>query len=406
MSTGKNSIPAKPRFGRNRITLLAVVLMLATTAVLVLNSAASNENSEPVSRGATRQDQDTAKMKRSGHSDYLAGLTSKALREGFGKDSVLVLEPLRGPGRAVTARQLRALVSRSDRPFGPRLTGRDLKPARFDDRNTAFVGPSSRLKVSADGTKFHLRGNIDDQREIERARRAGKIEKDELEKLGRGFIDNALREFVRVGSEESIVYLGSKYLRDEAISADGKQHKDEVIANIAIFGREVRGVPVVGNGSKIAVWFANDRQPVGVDVDWPVYKVTQTRQNILPRERLLERARATTVAPGGSDRAAISRFECGYVDLGATKRRSGIQSGCAVHYSGRHDDGTPWARVEYVPAGEQVMPDPKWPLARMVAAGKSMNTDTAEFISFASTRKAAQTRPRLPLGGIVRPKPE
>jgi hypothetical protein len=285
------------------------------------------------------------------------------------------------------------------------LTGRQLKASRFDDRNTAFVGPLSTLKVSADGTKFRLRGNIDDRREIERARNAGKIEKDELEKLGRRFIDNALREFVRPGSEESIVFLGSKYLRDEAISVDGKQHKDEVVANIAIFGREVRGVPVIGNGSKIAVWFANDRQPVGLDVDWPVYRVTQTRQRVLPRERLFERARATAVAPGNSDRAAVSRFECGYVDLGATKRGAGIQSGCAIHYSGRHDDGTLWARVEYVPAGEQVFADPKWPLARMAAEGKTMNTDTLEFIKYASTRKAPQTRPRLPVGAIASPQP-
>ena len=404
MNTGKNSTPAKPRFGRSRITLLAVGLLLATTAVLVLNSAASKENRESVSSLATRQDQNRVKQ-RSGHSDYLAGLTHKALSEGFGRDSVLVLEPVRGPGRAITARQLRALISRSDNPLGPRLTGRELRPARFDDRNTAFVGPFSRLKVSADGTKFRLRGNIDDQREIERARSAGKIEKDELERLGRGFIDNALRQFVRVGPEESIVFLGSKYLRDEAVSADGKQHKDEVVANIAIFGREVQGVPVIGNGSKIAVWFANDRQPVGVDVDWPAYRVTQTHQRILSRERLFERARATTVAPEGSDRAAVARFECGYVDLGATRRRSGIQSGCAVHYSGRHDDGTPFARVEYIPAGEQVMPDPKWPLARMVADGKSMNTDTAEFVKFASTRKAPQARPRRSIGGITRPQP-
>ena len=403
MNTGKNSSSAKS-FAPSRTTLLAIVLLVSTTAVLVLASSGSNENTDPASSRTATQNQDTVKP-RSGHSDYLVGLTRKTVREGFGKDSVLVLEPVRGPGRAVTARKLRALVSRSDRPLGSRLTGRELKPARFDDRNTAFVGPFSRLKVSADGTKFRLRGNIDDRREIERTRSAGKIEKDELEKLGRRFIDNALREFVRVGSEESIVYLGSKYLRDEAISADGKQHKDEVVANIAIFGREVHGVPVIGNGSKIAVWFANDRHPVGVDVDWPAYRVTQTRQRVLPRERLFERARATTVALGNSDRAAVERFECGYVDLGATKRRSGIQSGCAVHYSGRHDDGTPWARVEYVPAGEQVLPDPKWPLARMVAEGRSMNTDTAEFIKFASTRKAPQMRPRLPIGAIANPQP-
>lgn len=400
MNTGENNPKqAKSDFRRSRTTLMAVALLTATTVALALASAESNKRSEQVLQPATAQTQDAVKQ-RSGHSEYLVGLTRRALREGFGKDAVLVLEPGRGPGREVVARLLRAMASRTGGPLGPRLTARGLKAARSDDRNTAFVGPFSTLKVSADGTKFRLRGNIDDPQAIERARSAGRmIDKDELEKIGRRFIDNVLRDFVKLGSEESLVFLGSKYLRDEAMSADKKQHTDEVIANIAIFGREVRGIPVIGNGSKIAVWFANDRQPVGVDVDWPVYRVTQTRQSVLSRERLFERVRATTVAPGGSDRAAVSRFECGYVDLGATKRGSGIQSGCAVHYSGRNDD-TAWARVEYVPAGEQVFADPKWPVARMVAEGKTINTDTPEFISYASTKKAPRTapqeRPRLP----------
>ena len=184
------------------------------------------------------------------------------------------------------------------------------------------------------------------------------------------------------------------------MSADQKEQHAEITANIAVFGREVRGVPVIGPGSKVAVWFANNRQPVGVDVDWPVYKVSRTRQGVLSRDRLFERVRATTLPPTGSDNAAVSRFECGYIDLGATKRGAGIQSGCAILYSSRKSDENQFARVEFVPAGDQVLTDAKWPLARLIAEGKTINTDTAEFAKYVSQVKTPRTAPapRSPTG--------
>jgi hypothetical protein len=400
-----NSSKTKSNFPHIRRTLMSIVL-LAGTVALVLASAASKEKNDAQLQPMIAQRPAAAKQ-RPGHSEYLVGLTRRALREGFGKDDVLVLEPERGPGRERVARELLNLASRASGPLGPRLTARELKPARSDDRNSAFVGPFSRLKVFADGTKFRLRGNIDDREEIKRALSAGMIQKDELEKIGRRFIDHALRDFVKLGSEESIVFLGAKYLREESGSDDKKHYTDHVVANIAIFGREVRGVPVIGTGSKIAVWFANDRQAVGVDVDWPVYKATRKSQKVLSRERLFERVQNLTVAPRGSDRAAVSRFECGYIDLGATKRGSGIQSGCAIHYEGR-EGGTAWARIEYVPAGEQVLADPKWPVARLVAEGKKMNTDSLDFIAYASTKKAPPMAPREksnPVGRRNSPEP-
>ena len=80
------------------------------------------------------------------------------------------------------------------------------------------------------------------------------------------------------------------------------------------------GVPVIGPGSKVAVWFANDRRPVAFDVDWPVYNPLRGRQRVLSRERLMSRVKETTVSPGGESGAQVARFECGYVDLGATRR--------------------------------------------------------------------------------------
>ncbi|MEP6635985.1 MAG: hypothetical protein ABJB97_04610, partial [Acidobacteriota bacterium] len=338
----KTPTGARRNFRRSLIALAGVALFSAMTVALVLASGARKELPESTGRLQPAAPQDAPAIKpRSGHSTYLVGLTRKSLREGFGKDSVFVLEPGRGPGRDVVAEQLRKLAAA--KRFGSRLTERGLKAAPVDKRNTGFVGQSSVLKVSADGTKFRFRGDIDDQRAIERARSAGRmIEKDELEKIGRRFIGEALREFVKLGPEESLVFLGVKYLRDETLSDEGKV-EEEITANVAVFGREVRGVPIIGPGSKVAVWFANDRQPVGFEVDWPVYKVLRSRQETLSRDRLFERVRATSVPVDGS-RAAVARFECGYVDLGATRRGAGIQSGCAIQYAQRGDGGELRAR--------------------------------------------------------------
>ena len=375
---------------RNAFAPVALIVLVATVVAVVLVSASNKSNNYP---GQTAQHPYTVKP-RSGHSDYLVGLTRRAIREGFGKDSVLLLEFGRGPGRDVVAKQIMDLASRRNSPFGERLTATNLKLGRADEKSSGFVGPLSTLKVSADGTRFSMRGNIDDPKAIEKARAGGRrIEKDELEKIGQRFIDEALRDFVKVGPEEKVVFLGAKYLRDEAMSADKKSQSDEVIASIAVFGREVRGVPVIGRGSKVAVWFSNDRRPVAVDVDWPVYRVTRTRQNVLSRDQLFRRVQVTAVSPQNPERGAVARFECGYVDFGATKRQANIQAGCSIHYEGRSDN-TPFARVEYVPAGEQVYPDPKWPVARLIAEGKSINTDSKEYVDYVSVKKAAGTAPR------------
>lgn len=393
MNTREN-MPRRTRAGlRLALTSLLVVAVLSgmTVAIVLAMSAGGGNNAtakvEPTVMAA--QTQAYALKPRTGHSEYLVGLTRNALQEGFGKDSVLLLSAERGPGREAVARRLRALASAKDSRFGARLTVKGFKTAPADDRNLTLIGENSYVKISADGTKVVFRGNIDDPREVERARAAGRmIEKEELEKLGRRFVGDALADFVKLGREESLTFLGVKYLRDGEYREDGRG-EEQVVANIAVFGREVRGVPVIGSGSKVAVWFANDRQPVGFDVDWPVYNLQRTQQRALRRDRLNELVRATTVETTGSDRASVARFECGYVDLGATRRGAPIQAGCAIHYAGRHEDGSVWARVEFVPAGEKVVADPRWPLSGLIARGRVMNTDTPEYAKYASKNAPA-----------------
>lgn len=370
---------ATPR--RNLTAILIVVLLSLVTLVIVQATSPlkEDESAQPAALQTNPQPE------RPGHSEYLVSLSRKAMREGFGQDSVTLLQPERGPGREVVARELRALLTQSGGRYGQRLVAADLKDAPYDKRILSYVGERSYLEVYTDGTKFRFRANIDDPKVTAQASQDQKLNKEELETMGRRFIGEALGKLVRLGPNEALTFLGVRYLHHGGGDGEGKS-SNQVIANIAIFGREVYGVPVVGSGSKVAVWFTGDRQPVGFDVDWPVYKVTQTPQRILAQDKLKARVEAVTTVPQGSSRSEVTRFECGYVDLGVTKRSAQIQAGCSVSYDGRSapanaaGETLEWARIEFVPAGAQVLRDPKWPLANLIASGKEPTARSLESI--------------------------
>lgn len=399
MNTRENN-PQRAARRRRPTAALAVALFLGMTFALAFATGARKTETGADATGAAdaRAPQDDRKPRgpantpRRGHSDYLVGLTRRAQSEGLGRDAVLLLRAERGAGRAAVAGRLRRLAN--GRRFGARISAAGLKQAPADDRGLAFVGPDSSVKVFADGTKFRVRANLNE--EAKRVGQRGReIAKDELEQLGRRFVGDSLADFVKLGPEETLVFLGAKYLREEVMKADGGDRTESVVASIAVFGREVGGVPVIGAGSKVAVWFASDRQPVGFDVDWPAYTRTRRRQAVLPRERLFERVRATAVAPQGSGRDEVSRFECGYVDLGATSRGATmLQPGCAVHYASRNEDGLLHARIEFIPAGSNVIADPKWALSRLLAGGRTIKTNSPEFARYITATKLPDMPPR------------
>lgn len=300
-------------------------------------------------------------------SNYRTSLTRRSLANGFEKSSIVVLKPDPGPGREVVARRL---LSKLDGSLGRRLVATDLSEPQNSNRILSYIGENSALEVYGDGTRFRFRGDIDNAKGIESIS-TGKLSDADLESLGRAFIAKALGDFVKSDRDNSITFLGTRYLRSGATDLNGRI-EDKVIANIAIFGREVDGIPVVGSGSKIVVWFTNDRNPIAFDVDWPRYRATEENQRILSRERLQARVEATTIASIESLDAKVSRFECGYVDLGATRRENFIQSGCMVAYDGRSKplnaagETVAWASAEFVPAGVNVLEDSRWPLANYI----------------------------------------
>jgi hypothetical protein len=328
---------------------------------------------------------------RRGHSEYLASLTQRSLREGLGRESVRLLATVRGGGREAIGRRLLGQVGAETGSLGRRLRLTGLKAAPPGRKSVSWFSDEGYLQVFADGTKLRVRGNVDDPRELERAGGA-KLDKKQLEELGRRFVKSALSEYVKLGTTETLSFLGVRYLVDDNARPEA-QATEKVVANIAVFGREVDGIPVVGSGSKVAVWFDGNREPVGFDLDWPIYRISSRVQKVLARQELARRVAQATVPLQGGDGVTVRRFECGYVDLGATRRGATIQAGCSLAWEARGPEGEVAAHTEFIPAGVRVLKEARWPLAAAAAEGRIVNTASAEFIRYLRGPKAPATTP-------------
>ena len=192
---------------------------------------------------------------RKGHSDYLASLTENSLKKGFPARSVHLLDVVPGPGREVAAKVVLGRLNRGE--LGKRLKLDNLKPGPADRRVLSFLGESGYVEVMDDGSKLRVRAAIDDPKEIARAGNK-RIEKKELEELGRRYVRGSLAPLVKLGKGETLTFLGVRYVYNGEASMEGAAktpEREHVVANVAIFGREIAGLPVVGSGSKVAVWF-------------------------------------------------------------------------------------------------------------------------------------------------------
>lgn len=322
---------------------------------------------------------------RAGHSDYLTGLTRQALKQPFRTDTLPVLEVVVASGREETAKTVLALLATdADKPR-TRSAATGLAPVTMqrqveDKKVLTFAGERGYLDVIADGSAFRYRADIDATART-RGDVATRIGKAELEKLGRRFVTGPLARLVPLGRREALTFLGVRYLYEGDGSTEaeaGKAENTRVVASVAVFGRSIDGVAVVGSGSKVAVWFDQARQPVGFDVDWPKYQVSRQRQKLLPANEIQRRVAATTVAPKGEKDITVDRFECGFVDLGATRRDRHVQAGCSIAYRGTAD-GETWARLDFVPVATEVLRERRWPLATAIAAGNEVKVGSREY---------------------------
>lgn len=293
---------------------------------------------------------------------------------GLGRGSLSLLNRQAGPGAEIMADQL---LERLRGRTGAVYTSDRFKREVTEKRTSLISDEGWFLQVYGDGTKVRYRNYGYLERADENGRPLDeRFSQDELETMGRNFVADYLEGLVVLGTNEELVPFFTEFeitgggAADESASMD----PERVHASTVVFSRTVDGLPVVGPGSKIAVIFANDGQPVGFDYDWARYAETGEKQRILPVGEIRQRGAKFSPFEAGDNEVQNLHFECGYVDFGARKRdpASVVQGGCMrhavkkwiidpdAHAKDRRSGHALTATLDFFPAGERMRPDATW----------------------------------------------
>ncbi len=308
-------------------------------------------------------------------SSYLEQWRARSMQQGLNQSELPLLKVKPGPGATSVVQTLQSIL---DGRYGSRFQlataqQRSLKAGqviRLEQGTTA-------LTVYGDGSRFKFRGDIDNPDYIRKNRSQNRLEAEELESRGRTVV-SSLGNLISMGSDEKLIFLGTRYLKNANIPVQAARQRTmtiEVVANIALFGREVKGVPVLGRGSLVAVWFDNSGDCIGLDVNWSPLEITSQTQEVLSWSALKDRIAQLAVPLKSSARNQVKHVMCGYVDQGAGRQGHYLQAGCALAYESLRRPGDApemefrSAFVELIPAAREVQDDPFWQHARHLASG-------------------------------------
>lgn len=217
-------------------------------------------------------------------------------------------------------------------PNGTRLiesnTGSSItRPGEF---RVAALGQGEAFRIELDENTPALLGN-----------RPYKLSLDAAERLGLALIRqlNLVPE-----SERSQLFVW----RTAHTYFTGKQRDpgERCVSTEIRFGRIIAGVPVVGQGSFVAIRFASGDAVSSINVDWPRLLTTERSQRPVTEQAFLERVRGAATAQkinmsveavGDSSVSHIVNIDstlCGYYDTGARHGvGSQLQLACAVSLS-------------------------------------------------------------------------
>jgi hypothetical protein len=308
-----------------------------------------------------------------------AAAATRAQKAALGQLAVPLLRRAPGLGREVVAE---LLLKRFSDPLASIQTSGLPVIERRKDR-IDFVGKGWIMHVDEDGSSVRYRnyGYLDgvNNKALPLAQR---MSQDTLEKLGMTFIKSQLGDLIPVAANEQLLPFFSEFQVGGGGSTQlgQKPIAEEVFANTVVFSRVINGVPVIGSGSKIAIIFANNGQPVGFDFDWARYEQTGEKQVTLGITAINARAAKLSAVDLKSPYTKITRFECGYFDFGARRRDpfAPLQTACAMHMHKKeivdaavfakdpNSGHTVAAYMQAIPLGLKPAADTKWPEARIL----------------------------------------
>jgi len=266
--------------------------------------------------------------------------------------------------------------------FAPCPSLRTRSPGDLIDVTTS----SWSLHVLADGSGARFRDLEVEKRAYPLARSISqKTSPESLVRAGRAYIAANLAPVIVLGSEEELVPIRADYrIEGDQNLATGEVTRS-VLASRIVFGRSIRGVPIVGGGSRVVLTFTNDGALESFQYDWPKYETAaQQARSLIGVEDILGRVQRVIGVRTGvplstfSDRGLaaqapnyiaelmrgtiLEKLECGYYDPGVPARDSAvpIQPGCVYQVMYRGDEGDRAGFSGAVPGSTQIEADPSW----------------------------------------------
>jgi hypothetical protein len=293
-----------------------------------------------------------------------------SLATGFGTSTLPVLRRNSSTSQADVTSALRAAVCADCSS----LTAKQ-------DGNLQSSSERFNVTVSSDGTAADFRDLAVAARSHSQAKPLEqKMSAAVLEKAGLAYITAKLGASIVLGQNEELVPLLTDYRVEGAQDLSTGVVTRSVAANRIVFGRKLNGVPVVGNGSRVVITFANDGSVESFHYDWPNYASTGS-QSMVTSSALLGRiqqavgARSgvppelTAAIPEQKDavgHVALNRatqlesMQCGYYDAGADAGLTSVQPGCVYHAVYESPSGMRVGYAGAVPGGEQFASDARW----------------------------------------------
>jgi hypothetical protein len=239
----------------------------------------------------------------------------------------------------------------------PALARLDGKAEQRDSGEVISLASSAGwfLTISSNGDHFDYRD--DELANASPWEQAPAMPLDELVAEGKKVVEGPLSALLALGPMEKLVPIHAsrevRGIRDNS----GTLLAETVAVNIIEFARTIGDIPVLGRGSRVRVGFSPRGELVSIDADWPrLESLKERRFAVASPEVVSARESALFSWMGIPGSAALTRFECGYLDNGGSAL---LQPGCRVNV--RYEQGgATMARSFSVPAAEAPASDPSF----------------------------------------------
>lgn len=192
---------------------------------------------------------------------------------------------------------------------------------------------------------------------------------DKLVGTALGFVRGELARLVPLCENEELAHFRTVREIHESEHRTTRMKDQWVVSTAVVFTRKINGIDVVGAGSKVMVLLANDDSVVGFDVDWSEFEDVGVLENTVDLPEIKARSYAATLEAKDRANSTLTRFECGYFDVGSRRAdpNAFLQPACVSHLRTKKSDARSGNSTEFLeviaevtPAGERPERDAAW----------------------------------------------